>query len=130
MPASIVFESPSPILAKGDAEIDELDRFFDTGKGQKIAEGRRIEFYQGKRKLKNGTLKKTNNVYWQWVYKDPDTGKRKRPYGGTLATVPSVYQYRIRQYQAVVNSRGVESLADALLRPALDGVRNIDTGKA
>lgn len=109
--------------------MDALDRLFDTGEGKQIAEGRRIEFYPGKRKLKDGTLKKTEHIYWQWVYKDPDTGKRKRPYGGTLATVPSLYQYRIRQYQAVVNRRSSESLADALLRPALDGVRNLDTGK-
>jgi len=108
--------------------MDLLDQMLDTGKLQPIAEGRRIEFYSGKRKLKNGTLKKTGHRYWQWVYKDPDTGKRKRPYGGKIETVPNIYQYRRREYEARISARSPESLADALLRPALNELRNIDTG--
>jgi len=108
--------------------LDAFDRYLDTGKYEKIAEGRRIEFFEGKRKVKDGSTKKTGHHYWQWVYKDPDTGKRKRPYGGTIETVPNLYQYRIGQYQAAIRSRSPVSLADALLRPALDGVRSFDTG--
>ena len=120
---------PKPILADDEnALLDQLDALFDTGAGKQIAEGRRIEFFPGKRKLKDGTTKKTDHHYWQWGYKDPDTGKRKRPYGGKIETVPSLYQYRIRQYQAALNRRSPESLADNLLRPALDGLRSVDTG--
>lgn len=108
--------------------LDVLDKLFDTGKSEVIAEGKRIEFYPGKRKMKDGTLKKTGHYYWQWVYKT-DTGARKRPYGGKIETVPSLYQYRRREYEARINSRSPESLADALLRPALDGVRSLDTGE-
>ncbi len=112
-----------------DELFEVLDRLFDTGKDKPIAEGRRIEFYEGKRKLKNGELKKTGHQYWQWAYKDPDTGKRKRPYGGSIETVPASYQYRRRQYEARFNSRGAESLAVAWLRPAVSQVLRFDTGK-
>jgi hypothetical protein len=84
--------SPDLILAGGEEMIlAALDRLFDTGKTAEIAEGRRVEFFEGKRKTKDGTLKKTGHHYWQWVYKT-DTG-RKRPYGGKLETVPAIYQY-------------------------------------
>lgn len=112
-----------------NALLDTLDRIFDTGKGKQIAEGRRIEFFEGKRKAKDGKTRKTGHHYWQWAYKDPDTGKRKRPYGGAIRTVPSLYQYRVGQYEAALARRGAESLADALLRPALNGLRSLDTGK-
>ena len=122
--------SPKTILADDESDLlDFLDRFFDTGKGRVIAEGRRIEFYEGKRRLKNGELKKTGHHYWQWVYKEPDTGKRKRPYGGEIGTVPTAYQYRRREYEAKKFSGSPESLADQLLRPALDGLRSHDTGE-
>ena len=44
-----------------------------------IADGRRIEFFDGKRRTPNGT-KKTGYIYWQYAGTDPDTGKRKRTY--------------------------------------------------
>ena len=78
--------------------------------------------------MKDGKTKKTGHHYWQWVYKT-DTGGRKRPYGGAIATVPSLYQYIGCQYEARIISRGVESLADALFRPAVNGVTGFDTGK-
>ena len=112
-----------------DSILASLDKAFDMAKDASIAEGRRIEFYEGKRKLKDGTTKKTGHQYWQWVYKDPDTGKRKRPYGGAISTVPNAYQYRRREYEARIHSRGVESLADALFRPSLAGMSNGDTGE-
>ena len=104
------------ILASNDTELvfEALDRLFDTGKTAKIAEGRRIEFFEGKRKMKDGKTKKTGHHYWQWVYKT-DTGGRKRPYGGAIATVPTIYQYRRGEYEARVSSRGFESLANDLL---------------
>ncbi len=109
--------------------LDLLDRLFDTGKTQKISEGRRIEFFEGKRRLKDGTLKKTGHHYWQWRWKEPDTGRRPTKYGGEISTVPNAYQYRRGQYEARIASRGTQSLADQLLRPALNGVRSFDTGK-
>jgi hypothetical protein len=121
-------ETEKPILADLESQLDALDRIFDTGLGREIAEGRRIQFFEGKRKVKDGTTKKTGHHYWEWVYKDPDTGKRKRPYGGTIRTVPNLYQYRIGQYQALIHSRSTQSLADALLRPALNELRSFDTG--
>jgi hypothetical protein len=122
--------SDTPVSITGDENsiLAALDRLFDTGKNQKIAEGRRVQFFEGKRKVKDGTTKKTGHHYWEWEYKDPDTGKRKRPYGGKIETVPPAYQYRIGQYQASIASRGAESLADQLLRPALNELRSIDTG--
>lgn len=116
------------ILAQNEL-LDTLDRLFDTGKTKEIKEGRRIQFFEGKRKVKDGTTKKTGRHYWEWSYKDPDTGARKRPYGGRIETVPTAYQYRRREYEAKIGSRGVESLADQLLRPALTGLRSFDTGK-
>lgn len=118
------------ILATDQNQLmDLMDRAFDTGNLPIIAEGRRIEFFEGKRKGKDGKTRKTGNQYWQWAYRDPDTGKRKRPYGGRIETVPSAYQYRRRQYEARVAARGPQSLADQLLRPALNGLQSLDTGK-
>jgi hypothetical protein len=121
--------SVNPILA-GDTEsiLDALDSLFDTGKVE-IKEGRRIEFFEGRRKVKDGTTKKTGHQYWQWRWKSSDTGKRKAKYGGKIETVPPAYQYRARQYQASIADRDAESLADKLLRPAINGMRSIDTGK-
>ena len=101
---SILARNGDPIPANTDPILAALDGIFDTGKKQEIKEGRRIEFFEGKRKLKNGTIKKTGNHYWQWAYKTPDTGKRKRKYGGTTATVPISYQYRRREYETHINS--------------------------
>ena len=122
-------EQPVSSLDSMEAILVSLDKLFDIGKMQKIAEGRRIEFFEGKRKVKNGETKKTGHRYWQWVYKDPDTGNRKRPYGGRIETVPAAYQYRRGQYEARLSHGGVESLADTLFRPALSELRNSDTGK-
>jgi len=121
-------EQPVSEFDTQDAILAALDKLFDTGKMQTIAEGRRIEFFEGKRKVKDGTTKKTGHHYWQWVYKSPDTGNRKRPYGGAIETVPASYQYRRRQYEARFSHGGAESLADALFRPSLSEMRNGDTG--
>lgn len=128
MPVSVIeTETVKPILAGGENDIlDALDRLFDTGKTAEIAEGRRIEFFPGKRKMKDGTTKKTGHLYWEWRWKT-DTG-RKSKYGGKLETVPEIYQDRARKYEASIAIRGTESLADALFRPAVSGVRNGDTG--
>ena len=127
MAAPILAENS--ILAFTDDQLFEiLDRLHDTGKAKPIAEGRRIEFFEGKRKVKDGTTKKTGHHYWQWVFKDPDTGARKRPYGGSIETVPNAYQYRRREYEARINTRGSESLADALFRPTVTRLRDFDTG--
>jgi len=121
--------SQSPILADDtDGFLDALDKIFDTGKGQAVVEGRRIEFFEGKRKLKDGTIKKTGIRYWQWRWKSSDTGKRKAKYGGKIETVPTIYQYRRERYEASIAARGAESLADALLRPAISRLSNFDTG--
>ena len=112
-----------------DSILANLDAIFDAQKSASIAEGRRIEFFEGKRKLSNGETKKTGHYYWQWVYKDPDTGKRKRPYGGAITTVPASYQYRRREYEARKHNGSPESLADALFRPSLSGLPYGDTGK-
>lgn len=110
-----------------DDGFDVLDKWFDTGKDARIAEGRRIEFFEGKRKMKDGKLKKTGHAYWRWSFKT-DTG-RKRPYGGAIATVPAIYQHRRREYEARIASRSPESLADALFRPSFAGLSNGDTGE-
>jgi len=75
-----------------------------------IADGRRIEFFDGKRRTPNGT-KKTGYIYWQYAGTDPDTGKRKRTYGGRWDTCPS--EIRKRQYQA---RRGLVVAASGLAR--------------
>jgi hypothetical protein len=106
------FDLPDSILA-------ELDR--DTGR---IAEGARIEFYPGKRKGKDGITRKTGHYYWQTARTNPDTGKRKRKYGGEIETCPS--EERKRQYR---NRLDTGSLADRLLRPAIERVESFDTGK-
>lgn len=93
-----------------------------------IAEGKRIEFFEGKRKLANGETKKTGNHYWEWRWKSPDTGKRKARYGGRLETVPARFRERAKQYQASIGSRSPESLADGLFRPAIVRLQNGDTG--
>ena len=119
-----------PILSENENDLlDLLDKLADTGKLQQVAEGRRIQFFEGKRKVKDGTTKKTGHHYWEWSYKDPDTGKRKRPYGGSIATVPNAYQYRRREYEAAHATGSPQSLADQLLRPALNELRRVDTGK-
>jgi len=102
----------------------------DKAESTSIAEGNRIEFFEGKRKQKDGTWKKTGHQYWQWVKWQSDTGKRKRirPYGGRLDTVPSIFRDRARKYQASITARSPESLADAFLRPALARVQSGDTG--
>lgn len=97
-----------------DSILAGMDAIFDKMKSASIAEGRRIEFFSGKRRLKNGEIKKTGHQYWQWVYRDPDTGKRKRPYGGRIETVPNAYQYRRREYEARISDRGDEPIADDL----------------
>jgi hypothetical protein len=101
--------------------LAELDR--DTGR-QKIAEAARIEFFPGKRKGKDGITRKTGRYYWQTARKDPDTGKRKRKYGGEIETCPN--EERKRQYR---NRLDTGTLADRLLRPAIERVESIDTGK-
>lgn len=93
-----------------------------------IAESKRVEFYPGKRKLADGTTKKTGNYYWEYRWKSPDTGKRKAKYGGRIETVPPRYWQRAERYKANVNGRGAESLADILLRPAIVRVQGGDTG--
>jgi len=103
----------------------------DKAESASIAEGNRIEFFEGKRKQKDGTWKKTGHQYWQWVkWKTLDTGKRERvrPYGGGIETVPSLYRERARKYQASITSRSPESLADTVLRPTLARVQSWDTG--
>lgn len=93
-----------------------------------IAEGKRVEFYPGKRKLADGTTKKTGNYYWEYRWKSPDTGKRKAKYGGAIDTVPARYWQRAERYKANVSSRSTESLADGLFRPAIVRLQNGDTG--
>lgn len=124
--AEISTEIGNPILAKDKEILDALDRLFDTGRKEIIAEGRRIEFFPGKRKMKDGTTKKTGHYYWEWRWKT-DTG-RKSKYGGLIETVPKIYQDRARKYQASIGHGGSKSLADALFRPAVIGLRNGDTG--
>lgn len=94
-----------------------------------IAESKRIEFFEGRRKLANGTTKKTGYQYWQYRWKSPDTGKRKAKYGGRLETVPSQYRSRAERYKASIGSGSPESLADGLFRPAISRVQSGDTGK-
>jgi hypothetical protein len=101
--------------------LAELDS--DTGKG-KIAEGARIEFYPGKRKLKDGTYKRTGHLYWQTRRTNPDTGTRKASYGGKFDTCPN--EERKRQYR---NRLDTGTLADGLFRPAISRVEGGDTGK-
>lgn len=93
-----------------------------------IAESKRIEFFAGKRKLADGTVKKTGNYYWEYRWRSPDTGKRKAKYGGRIETVPSQYQERADRYKASIDSRSPESLADGLFRPAIIRVQGGDTG--
>ena len=93
-----------------------------------IAESKRIEFFQGKRKLKDGTTKKTGNYYWEYRWKSPDPGTRKAKYGGGIETVPARYWQRAERYKAALDSRGIESLADGLFRPAIIRVQDSDTG--
>lgn len=109
-----------------DAILASLDAIFDKQKTASIAEGRRVEFFEGKRKQKDGTWKKTGHLYWQYRWK-ADTG-RKSKYGGRLETVPNLYRKRADQYQASIGNRGAESLADALFRPAVSGLSHGDTG--
>lgn len=121
---------PVTILAGNLSSIlDDLDKVLDIGIGKTIAEGRRIEFFEGKRKLKDGTIKKTGSRYWQWRWKSIDTGKRKAAYGGKIETVPTIYQYRREQYEASIAKGVSESLADNLLRPAIARLSSLDTGK-
>lgn len=104
---------------------------FDIQESASIAEGNRIEFFEGKRKDKHGNWKKTGHQYWQWVkWTKSDTGKRKRvrPYGGRIETVPAAYKERARKYQASIDERSVGTLADALLRPAFNRLQSSDTG--
>lgn len=121
---------PEPILADDmNTLLDVLDKLHDTGRVAKVAEGRRIEFFEGKRKVKDGSTKKTGHHYWQYRWTSPDTGKRKSRYGGSIETVPAIYQYRAKQYQASIAQRGTESLADHLFRPAGARMQDLDTGK-
>jgi hypothetical protein len=121
---------PVPILADDlNGLLDVLDKIHDTGKAQTVAEGKRIEFFEGRRKLKDGTIKKTGIRYWQWRWKSSDTGKRKAKYGGKIETVPAIYQQRRERYEASITAGSAESLADALLRPAISRLSNHDTGK-
>lgn len=97
------------------------------GSAASIAESKRIEFYPGKRKLKNGETKKTGNYYWEYRWKT-DTGERKAKYGGRIETVPARYWQRAERYKAAVGSGSPESLADGLFRPAIIRVQSGDTG--
>jgi hypothetical protein len=120
---------PVSPLQGNDAILAQLEALFSGITSASIAEGRRIEFFEGKRKLKNGEWKRTGHHYWQYRWKASDTGKRKAKYGGGIETVPQAYQYRRRQYEASISDRSPIALADALFRPAIAGLQNGDTGK-
>jgi hypothetical protein len=107
------FDFPESILA--ELEIDT---------GRKIAEGARIEFYPGKRKGKDGRTKKTGHYYWQTARTDPDTGKRRRKYGGKFEACPN--EERKRQYR---NRIDTSTLADGFFRSAIERAESRDTGK-
>jgi hypothetical protein len=116
--------------------LEELDSILENDTDTAISEGRRISFFEGKRKGKDGITRKTGHHYWQWDYKDPDTGKRKRPYGGPIATTPQSRQYRASQYQernernkAANTERDSITLAERLFRPAGVRVQSGDTGE-
>jgi len=134
-PSPILAEIPPPLpilaemsgfdtgddTAGADSILAGLEDRLDTGEETKIKEGRRVHFFPGKRKLKNGTTKKTGRIYWEWAFRDPETGARRRPYGGTLDKLPGEYRYRIGEYfkrsRATEGSdRGSRSLADSLFR--------------
>jgi len=67
-----------------DSILANLDLVFEKAKIEKIVEGRRIEFFEGKRKGKDGQTRKTGHYYWQWRWKT-DTGRRAK-YGGRIET--------------------------------------------
>jgi hypothetical protein len=74
-----------------------LANIINTSNTVKIARGRRIEFYPGRRKTGEIVNDKpvwetTGYYYWQWVYTDAN-GKRRRPYGGKWDTPPKDESY-------------------------------------
>lgn len=99
------------------AEFALLEHRLDTGGTDRITEGKRITFFPGKRKDKDGRTYKTGYHYWQFDFRDSDTGKRRRQYGGRIDTCPS--QIRVGQYQRRSASF---ALANGLFRSAAQGV--------
>jgi hypothetical protein len=81
-----------------DSILATLENRIETGETTPIEEGRRVHFFPGKRKLRDGRTKKTGHIYWEWAFRDPETGKRRRPYGGTLDKLPGEYRFRIGEY--------------------------------
>jgi hypothetical protein len=116
--------------------MDDLDSILKTDTDTAISEGKRISFFEGKRKGKDGTTRKTGHHYWQWDFKDPDTGKRRRTYGGEISTTPQSRQYRAIRYRetnernkAAKSGGDSIALADRLFRPEILRVQSGDTVK-
>ena len=80
------------------ASMRTLAEISDTGKTEKIAEGTIYHFFEGRKQDKDGHWHGNGYFYWQKIYKDPDTGERRRKGGRAFASCPD--EERKRQYLA------------------------------
>lgn len=120
-----------------DSILVAMEDRIESGEETQIKTGRRVHFFPGKRKVKNGQTKKTGIIYWEWYFRDPETGNRRRPYGGTLDKLPAEYRYRLGEYlersqrirEARDDARGLGSLAESFIRLALSRSEAPDRGE-
>lgn len=94
------FSNASPL----DEEIKEAEEVqeqtLDVDKwdfSSMFSDGWIMEYFEGKRKLNDGSLVKTGHNYWTW--RKSENGKRKSIYGGTISSLPYPIETMRRVYR-------------------------------
>jgi hypothetical protein len=94
---------PEPVSNDEIEVAEEMSQPADGGKWDydaMIADGWRIEAFEGKRNTVGNGLVKTGHTYWQW--RKSENGIRKSIYGGTIDSLPYTPEAMRRMYESAV----------------------------